>query len=155
MILFVVVTLPMTGVVSPVAAAATHPRTRTFITIDSQPGDPLGGGVPRAFFPSNSSIRISGSAYGFGLIAEGGTSGSTFVLNFQPTSVPACCEEGFYENTRRLTLVDAKHSGMQISRESRFCDDVTGRFEISTSPSRRPATSTDSPFCSSSTATVP
>src|ERR1041384_521477 len=74
-------------VASPSTAAVAHPRTRTFVTMDSEGGDYIGDGVSRVFTSFDSSILTWSPAPGsVDISVNGGASGTDFTLRFASAS---------------------------------------------------------------------
>jgi hypothetical protein len=113
------------------AVAATGTSSGTVVTMFSQPGAYIGGGVPLEFDSSNSTVvdwsSLSRSA--IWLVIADKASGSQWRLLARPPPGGATFKTGYYGNAVR----DAGYAGrpvLDITWDSRGCNTVAGSFEI-------------------------
>ncbi|MDQ5808901.1 MAG: hypothetical protein M3320_09515, partial [Actinomycetota bacterium] len=120
----VVVAMLGVGGLAPATASAF-----SAVTMFSEPGDYIGGGVERIFHPANASISISGTASFFTVGVSGGTRGDSYSLDFAAPPGEQL-EEGVYYGAQRASFREAGRPGIDIGGDGRGCNQTTGNFEV-------------------------
>ncbi len=120
-------TLGISPSVLPTASAAT--ATESSVTMYSDPGDYIGGGRARTWYPGNGLVRLSGSRRGFSVGASGGTAGGGFEFEFAPPAGEKL-GTGLYTGAQRAVFRDEGQPGIDISGDGRGCNEITGSFDI-------------------------
>ncbi|MFL5737909.1 MAG: hypothetical protein ACJ76P_11300 [Actinomycetota bacterium] len=115
-----------TGLPNSVAGAEAYASTRTFVTMYSQGGDYIGGGVSRSFYAWDSSISVSGDDTSMTVTASGGASGTSFTFFFSPRDGQHL-HDGLYFHAARGAF---GHAGIDIFGDGRGCNNTSGRFEV-------------------------
>jgi hypothetical protein len=110
-------------------ALAAHAATATSVTMLSDTGDYIGGGVPRLFHPGNAQIAASGNTGDLSLSVSGGTSGDSYTLQFAAPP-GAQLAPGVYDSAQRAPFREAGRPGIDIGGDGRGCNTIDGRFEV-------------------------
>lgn len=100
------------------------------VTMFSEPGDYIGGGVERIYHPGNSEISLSGTRAGVTVGVSGGTRGDYFNLTFAAPSGDQLEEGGVYYGAQRSSFREAGRPGIDISGDGRGCNEQLGNFEV-------------------------
>jgi hypothetical protein len=121
-------------VVAPVAltAALLAPApasAATAVTMFSDPGDYIGGGVQRLFTPRGGKVTVGGNRKGLSIGVSGGPSGDYFTLEFAPPPGKRL-RRGVYDHAQRAPFREAGHPGIDISGSGRGCNEQAGRFQV-------------------------
>jgi HYR domain len=117
------------ALVAATSPAAASPATGTFLQLDSQPGDPLGGGLQQTFTPADAT---------FGAFSNGE---DTFVNVYAPASGVWNIEisaprgsgqltPGTYTNIARSPFRAWGQPGMDVTSSAGGCNTVSGTFTI-------------------------
>jgi hypothetical protein len=109
----------------PAAAAA---PTDT-VTMLSDPGDYIGGGVARMYFSDNASITLSGDAEYLTVHVSGGNMGDSFQLVFAAPPGEDL-HPGYYPDAQRAPFREFGHPGIDIFGDGRGCNEIGGRFDV-------------------------
>ena len=110
--------------------AAARAATTTSISLYSDPGDFIGQGQQRVFHPGNVS-QIGAEMEGDSVLAwaVGGPFGEGYSFQFAaPEGEPL--EPGSYVGAQRLPFADSDRPGMEVTGESRGCNQLVGSFEV-------------------------
>ena len=102
----------------------------TSVVTFSDPGDYIGVGQPRFFYPGNSSIKIIGNAGYFTISVSGGSIGTdnfSMVFAAPPSET---LHTGLYTGLQRAPFRQSGHAGMDIYGDGRGCNEVGGRFDV-------------------------
>jgi hypothetical protein len=124
--LVAMVALALVAVISPAAASS---ATGTFLQLDSQSGDPLGGGLQQTFTPSDATFRAWSNGE------------DTFVNVYAPTSGVWDIEisaprgsgqlvPGTYTNIARSPFRAWGQPGMNVTSPAGGCNTVSGTFTV-------------------------
>lgn len=124
-VLLLSVTLPPLGAV-PAQAAAT---TSTSVTMNSESGDYIGGGINRQWHAGNGQVSFTGSGGHAGFRVDGGDSGASFTLDLVAPD-GALFTVGTYDRTQRYPFQSAGRPGLDVSGDGRGCNTSTGRFTV-------------------------
>ena len=111
------------------AAAPPPPATVSHVTMFSDPGDYIGGGVPRFFVSGADSISVSGNASSVAVAVSGGPYGDSFTLTFAAPPGQTL-HPGLYTGAQRTSFRQAGHPGIDISGSGRGCNEDGGRFDV-------------------------
>src|SRR4051812_12725356 len=100
------------------APASAHAATATSVTMLSDAGDYIGGGVPRLFHPGNGQIVVSGSTEDLTVNVSGGTNGDSYTLEF---AAPPGQQlgPGIYDNAQRAPFREAGRPRPRTTRRGR------------------------------------
>ncbi len=104
----------------------------TFVMMDSQPGDYVGGGQTYAFTPSNSTITAtvrSGGAYTNAVELDVSAAGQTWSLDFAAPN-QARLTPGTYLNATRWPFQAAGVPGLAVAGDGRANNTLTGQFTV-------------------------
>lgn len=127
-----VLSLPVAGAALPTAtaaAAAVAEPPLSSVTMVSDRGDYIGGGVPRTFDNRTGRITVDGGRSAFTVAVDGGPYGEQFALAFAgPDGAPLA--RGTYLRAQRLPFQSAGRSGLDVGGDGRGCNTLTGQFEI-------------------------
>ncbi|MDP9403874.1 MAG: thrombospondin type 3 repeat-containing protein [Actinomycetota bacterium] len=100
--------------------------TNTSLTFDSEPGDYIGGGVDRTWYPADGSFQATHSP-GLVTIRFNGT--EWWDLSFKAPN-GAELVPGPYEGATRYPFQSPTSPGLDISGSGRGCNTLTGRFDV-------------------------
>ena len=112
------------GAAAPVRAAGTI----TAFVLDSEPGEPLGGGQQVEYGPPDSSIAILNDAPGTFRVQVTGPSGEWWYARFAARGSDTIVV-GTYENAQRFA--DDTHPALDVYGQGMGCNATSGRFVIS------------------------
>lgn len=112
-----------------IPAAASGTAAAPVVTMFSDHGDYIGGGVAREFDGSNATVTGSFSATGIGMSVSGGTSGDSFTFDIRPPSGQTLTV-GYYPGAQRAPFATAGHPGIDIYGDGRGCNTDAGWFEV-------------------------
>jgi hypothetical protein len=118
-------TVPLTAA----APAAAAPAPVTSVTMVSETGDYIGGGISQLFHPGNGSVSLSGSPGYVSVSVSGGTHGAQFSLDVAAPPGEALAA-GEYVNAQRAAFREAGRPGLDIGGDGRGCNTLTGRFTV-------------------------
>jgi len=129
-----IVALAISAIVgtSAAALAAVRPAASTpkfVITMFSDHGDYIGGGIPQEFDQTNATMSGSLSARGISLSLSGGTSGTGWSMDIDP-AIGSKFKVGYYTGAQRAPFRTAGHPGLDINGDGRGCNTVSGSFEV-------------------------
>lgn len=97
----------------------------TFVYLDSQPGDYIGGGQTYLFTPDDGGPILSGNTgAGFANISAGG-----FRYAFESIGTDLL-EVGSYQGATRYPFNSQTEPGLSVSGNGRGCNQLTGQFEV-------------------------
>ncbi len=97
----------------------------TFVYLDSEPGDYIGGGQTQLFTQTDGGpVTIQGTSSGRASVRAGGFNYEFASIGTQPLAV------GVYEGATRYPFNSATEPGLSVSGNGRGCNTLTGRFEI-------------------------
>jgi len=112
---------------SATARIPTSPQSLSFVTLESDYGDYIGGGLSYSYDRTNALINVSASGGTLSVNIDGEQSwNATFVLPSSQTQLTV----GTYSNLRRFPFHDAAAGGLSWSGEGRGCNTLTGSFTI-------------------------
>jgi hypothetical protein len=112
-----------------VSSASAAPARQSFVTMLSDTGDYIGGGVPRFYFDGNASITLSGNSGYLTVSVSGGNLGDSFGMDF--AAPPGeYLHPGLYTNAQRAPFREFGHPGIDISGDGRGCNEDGGRFDV-------------------------
>lgn len=117
----------VTGVLVVPAGEARADGADTSLEFDSDPGDFIGGGVDRSWYPVDGSFRVSS---GPGLVSvdfDGGP--DRWTLNFKAPQ-GRDLEVGPYEKATRYPFQSPTKPGLSVYGSGRGCNTSTGRFDV-------------------------
>jgi hypothetical protein len=117
LILSLLVLLPLTFAATP----------QTFLYLNSQPGDYVGGGLQQMFTPSDGTfnlVTINGIVQVF---FDNASYSQTWTLMFEPT-VGRTLTKGMYEYAGRFAYTEP---GLSVGGDGRGCNTDNGRFYVS------------------------
>ena len=120
----------LASLLAPSLPAAARAATTTSISLYSDPGDFIGQGKQRVFHPGNVS-QIGAEMEGDSVLAwaVGGPFGEGYSFQFAaPDGEPL--EPGSYVGAQRLPFADSDRPGMEVTGESRGCNQLVGSFEV-------------------------
>lgn len=109
--------------------AAAHAGRVTAVTMYSDSGDYIGGGVQRVFAPPSGSVTASGGGGQLSVGVGGGPTGAGFSMEFAAPPGSAL-GTGVYVDAERAAFRSAGHPGIDISGDGRGCNEDAGRFEV-------------------------
>jgi hypothetical protein len=113
----------MVAAASPVAAWA----QTTALVLHSQPGDPVGGGTDRTFFPADGVFTPSTSDNVLNVYFNGGP--HWWYLYFAaPANAPLTV--GVYEDATRWPFQSPTKPGLSVGGDDSGCNMLNGRFEV-------------------------
>ncbi|MDP9396045.1 MAG: hypothetical protein M3Q27_18045 [Actinomycetota bacterium] len=121
--------LAVAGIPAPAHAATAAAATYSSVTMVSDPGDYIGGGVSRYFDSRNAQITLSGTAGGVGVGVDGGSRGDAYSLSLAPPSGTKLVK-GTYTGAQRTSFRAAGRPGIDVSGDGRGCNEISGRFEV-------------------------
>ena len=108
----------------------TVPNSGTFLYLNSQPGDFIGGGQEQLFTPADSSFSASlqpgGSLFSASLFPSAG--GFWFVDIAAPSGQPLVA--GSYTGATRWPFNQPGEPGLSISGDGNGCNTLTGQFDV-------------------------
>jgi hypothetical protein len=109
-------------------AGAASAASLDSVTIISD-GDFVGQGLERLYTPADADIAVSGTTGELTIMADGGTYGDSFRLDFAAPRGRTLAP-GVYDRAQRVPFREDGHPGIEITGEHRGCSAVTGRFEV-------------------------
>lgn len=109
--------------VAPVAPAHAATVTSGFVTMVSDTGDYIGGGLSNAYIAPGDAVTAAGSTTSLSLTAGG------FTFSFAPPS-GSDLAVGEYVGAQRTPFRQAGHPGIDITGNGRGCNTQSGRFTI-------------------------
>lgn len=99
----------------------------TSLTLESEPGDLIGGGIDRSFSPADGSFGATGGAGLVSVLFNGGP--ERFSLDFKaPNGVDMT--PGPYEGATRYPFQSPTTPGLDVWGNGRRCNTSTGRFDV-------------------------
>lgn len=108
------------GLSTPVSAA-------TFIQLNSQPGEYIGGGITQRFTPIDGLISASGNINdGVNITFRGD---NIWDLGFAPPQGSSLIP-GIYEGATRLPFKEPNEPGIEVAGAGRGCNTLTGKFNV-------------------------
>jgi hypothetical protein len=111
------------GTSSPLAAQG------MVVTMFSDPGDYIGGGMQQEFDQTNATFSGTVSTAGINLSASGGTSGLSWSFVIDPPQGKSF-RVGYYSRVQRAEFRTAGYAGLDITGDGRGCNTVSGAIEI-------------------------
>lgn len=119
------------AVVPPLAAGSAHavPSGVTSVTMVSESGDYVGGGLSQVFHPGNGSVSVQKVGDLVQVDVSGGSQGSyyTLMLAAPPGEVLA---PGEYTGAQRAVFRQSGRPGLSVSGDGRDCNTLSGRFTV-------------------------
>src|SRR4029077_14310047 len=110
------------------SAVASGTTPKTFLTLNSQPGDYVGQGITRTFTPADGNFSISDSSAAVSISFNNST--QFWYLHFgSPTTVKFGSRE--YDGAQRTAFRSPTRPGIDVSGDGRGCNTDTGRFLVS------------------------
>jgi hypothetical protein len=100
------------------------------VTMFSESGDWVGGGVERFYHPANAEITLSGTPAGVAVGVSGGNRGDAFSLTFAPPRDDELEAGRMYTGAQRSSFREAGRPGIDISGDGRGCNTIEGSFEV-------------------------
>jgi hypothetical protein len=134
-LLVAAVSIGVTGLVVPPAAAATASLPSAaatkgiVVTMFSDPGDYIGGGSPQEFDKTNASFSGTVSTGGINLSASGGTSGLSWSFVIDPPPGTRF-HVGYYPKVQRAEFRVAGYAGLDITGDGRGCSTDSGAIDV-------------------------
>lgn len=100
-------------------AAGAVPETGSYVYLESDPGDPIGGGATRTYSSANAWLYVAASNSGVAVNvgADGGWRGS-----FQPPAASGGLQPGDYANLQRFPAADPTRGGLAWDAAGTRCD---------------------------------
>ena len=115
-------------IVTMVVACATGAHAATAISLDSEPGDYVGGGGRYTLTTADGTISATRSQYGPGVRVDYVGVG-VWTLNFVgPDAAPFV--PGNYEKASRAPFKAPNLPGLEVDGDFRGCNALTGRFTV-------------------------
>lgn len=108
-------------------APGTTPASGSYVYLESDPGDYIGGGQVLTYTPANATLTFTGSA-GYVGVAIGG--GAWWNGDFQAMASLPLLVPGFYGDLARYPFHDPARGGLSWSGEGRGCNTLTGWFVV-------------------------
>src|SRR5262249_45186622 len=104
----------------------------TAVTMFSDPGEFIGGGLDREFDGTNASIGIAGDAHELAVNVSGGTAAGAFGLLFAAPPGDALAPGAVYLHAQTPVFRTAGHAGIDIAGDARGCEgqNMDGAFEV-------------------------
>src|SRR5260370_11735342 len=105
--------------------------TATFITLNSQPGDYIGGGITQTFTPGDGTFTVN-TVYNDGVDVSFQTANYScfWSLEFGPQNGQTLTQEE-YEGAQRFAFHSPTRPGIDVNGDGRGCNTITGRFLVS------------------------
>jgi hypothetical protein len=116
----------------PVLAAgsvAAAPSGVTSVTMVSETGDYVGGGLSQLFHPGNGKVTVRGHGGGVQVDVSGGNLGSYYTLVVAAPDGEVLAP-GEYTGAQRAAFRQAGRPGLDVSGSGRGCNTLTGRFTV-------------------------
>ncbi len=117
------------ALVAPAGAAAATPAS---VTMFSESGDYIGGGVQRTFDTSVAgdlvSTSVDAAGQSLGVSVSGGPYGDSYGMSFVAPSGPLA--PGVYTGAQRSPFREPGRPGMEITGDGRGCNTLSGSFEV-------------------------
>jgi len=110
-------------------AAPPQPATFSHVTMFSDTGDWIGGGVPRFFVSGADAVSVSGTSASVVVSVSGGPRGDSFTLSFAAPPGQSL-HPGLYTDAQRTPFRQTGHPGIDISGSGRGCNTDGGRFDV-------------------------
>jgi hypothetical protein len=118
----------LSSFVSLFSAGASGATPKTFLTLNSQPGDYIGQGITQTFTPADGTFSISNSSATVSISFNNST--QFWYLDFgSPTTVKF--GSGEYDGAQRTAFRSPTRPGIDVSGDGRGCNTDTGRFLVS------------------------
>jgi hypothetical protein len=92
-------------------------------------GDYIGGGVQQEFDQTNTIFSGSATTTGIDVFANGGTSGLSWEFVIDPPPGTSF-HVGYYPKAQRAEFRTSGYAGLDITADSRGCNEVTGSMEV-------------------------
>ncbi len=127
-------TMLITAVFVATLSLATNARgsTATFFTLNSQPGDFVGGGITQTFTPADGTFIVN-TVFNGGVDVSFHTANfsSFWSLTFGPPNGQTLTPEEEYEGAQRFAFHSPTRPGIDVFGDGRGCNTITGRFLVS------------------------
>lgn len=127
-------TMLIAAVLVATLALATNARgsAATFFTLNSQPGDYVGGGITQTFTPADGTFIVNATFNGGVRVFFHTANFSSFwSLSFGPPNGQTLTPEEEYEGAQRFTFRSPTRPGIDVNGDGRGCNTITGRFLVS------------------------
>jgi hypothetical protein len=113
-------------------ATSARGSTSTFFTLNSQPGDFVGGGITQTFTAADGTFTVN-PVFNGGVNVSFHTSNfsSFWSLSFGPLSSQTLIANQVYDGAQRFAFHSPTKPGIEISGDGRGCNTITGRFLVS------------------------
>lgn len=115
------------AIVLSMATLASASTPQTFLTLISQPGDYIGGGITQTLTPADGTFAVSNSTNTVSISFNG--SGQFWYLDFGSPSTQAFGRRQ-YEGAQRTAFRSPTRPGIDVSGDGRGCNTDTGRFLV-------------------------
>jgi hypothetical protein len=106
--------------------------TASFFTLNSQPGDFVGGGISQTFTAADGSFTVN-PVFNGGVDVSFHTANftSSWNLEFGPPNGQTLTTQKEYEGAQRFAFHSPTKPGIEVSGDGRGCNTITGRFLVS------------------------
>ena len=101
----------------------------TYLALDSEPGDFIGGGISQTFTPAEGDFDASRNFDNGVTVNFNGGAFNLWTLDFAAPG-DAALAVGAYENATRFPFQSPTDPGLDVSGQGRGCNMLTGRFEV-------------------------
>ena len=110
------------------APCASAQAQTTALYLDSQPGEPLGGGIQRTYTPADGAFQVTrNNKNGVSVSVIGPSFSFSWYLDFAAAG-NADLAVGAYESARRYPF--AEGNGLDVGGNGAGCNDLTGRYVV-------------------------
>lgn len=127
--LAVAVGLALAGPVLVSSPAAALTVNRTVVSMFSDPGDYIGAGESRFYYPGNGTVEIGGDPTYLIVSVSGGTLGDSYSMTFAPPPGQRLRAQ-VYVGAQRAPFREAGRPGIDIYGDGRGCNELSGRFDV-------------------------
>lgn len=119
----------LTVVLLTLAASAAAASTQTLLTLNSQPGDYIGGGNVQAYTPADGTLLVLPTSGG-GVQVNFQSPASYWSLFFVPRAGQKLSKQE-YEGAQRYPFQGPLNPGLDVYGNGRGCNTISGRFLVS------------------------
>ena len=120
----------LSSFVSLFSAVAFGATPKTFLTLNSQPGDYIGQGINQTLTPADGTFSVSNSSDAESISFHTPTYSQSWYLDFgSPSTVKF--GRGEYDGAQRTPFRSPTRPGIDVSGDGRGCNTDTGRFLVS------------------------
>jgi hypothetical protein len=113
-----------------ISAVAFGATPKTFLTLESQPGDYIGQGITQTFTPSDGTFSISNGTDEVVITFNTPTFSQFWYLDFGSANTVKF-GRGEYDGAQRTSFRSPARPGIDVFGDSRACNTDTGRFLVS------------------------